>query len=318
MAVANDNVATLRDLIKEARTVPAFTGNDTYSLSSYIREVETLVGMVNDENQKAYISRILYAKIQGEAAVSIRRLHNPSWLEVKNQLIKSFGVNESYLKLKEQADQINVKNVSDLYSKLNCILDKLNLKYQLESDSPYEFSPHHNEKSILEKFLNKIDRIDAMFIRTKNIQSLEEAYQALLQTNINSFDKNNYYNKNQTKRNFESDKVHNINNNKSQNFVSNFDHRYPNYRGTKNVDRWNNNFNNNHSWSFNNRNFDNRYLNSRNYKPFGHFNNNYSGNFSNRYSKNTQRTNLEPMEIDYNNIQRTQNFHSTRQPPSYP
>lgn len=308
MAVVN-NETTLRDIIKEARNVPAFTGDNSYPLSAFIKEFETLVGMVTDENQKTYISRILYGKIQGDAATSIRRLLNPSWIEVKNQLIKSFGVSESYLNLKEQADHTNSRNVSELYFKLKKILDKLNLKYHLEAESPYEFAPHNNEKSILEKFLNKIDRVDAMFIRTKNIQSLEEAHQALLQTNIKIHDKNFYQNKNQVNRNFD--------NNKLPSFVNN-------YRGTKNVDGWNSNSNNNQSWSFNNnnnyrgRNFDNRYLNSRHYRPSGHYRNNFSGNFSNRFINNSQKTNVEPMEIDHNNILQTQNFHLTRQPPSYP
>lgn len=317
MAIAS---ITFRDIVSEARAIPVFTGTDTYSLSSFIKEVETLRAMVTDENGKAYISRILYSKIQGEAAISLRRLQDPSWEQIKGQLIKSFGVNESYLNLKEQADRINTRNVSELYSQLSSILDKLNLKYSLDERKPVDFQPFNNEESILEKFLNKINRVDAMYIRTKGIRSLEEAYQALVETGVTTFDKNSHKDLNKTQN-----KKHNFHNQRFQNFdsrnngVNNF-RTYQNnghYQNSHQIRNPNNN-RNNYQNNYRNHNQNNNTNYNRN---SGNFRNNNSENFANRNYNNSQPrypAGPEPMEVDHNSVERLENFHSAPQIPHYP
>ena len=62
------------------------------------------------------------------------------------------------------------------------MLNKLNLKYQLDDTKPEEFNALNNEKNMIEKFLNKLPRNDSMYLRIKNVQSVEEAYFELIET----------------------------------------------------------------------------------------------------------------------------------------
>lgn len=291
---------TFKDVITEARSVPVFTGGDTYSLSSFIQEVETLTAMMEDENAKKYIYRILFSKIQGQAASSVRKLQSTSWDQVKIQLVKSFGIQEKYLQLKEEADQIAIRNVSQIFSKLSDILDKLNMKYSLDEEKPTEFNPINNEKSILEKFLNKISRIDAMYVRTKNIQTLEEAYQALVETGITQINKPDF--KNNIRPNNQSFNFQNNIRPSNQNF---------NYRNNNNNRANNqNNFNRNNNYRNNNQN-NFRYNNNS-----GSFRRNSRNNYENNYNNNNQN-NPESMEIDHNVVESSANFHLPPRTPNY-
>lgn len=307
MAVAS---LTLRDVVVEARAVPPFTGENTYALSSFINEVETLTGMITEAEPKAYIYRILLTKIQGAAATTIRKLLDTSWSNIKTQLIKSFGVAEDYLQLKEKADNFQQRNVSALYNYLSVILDKLNLKYSLDTEKPNDFKPVFNEKSILEKFLNKIDRTDAMYVRTRNISTLEEAYQALLKTGIVSHytsNKNDY----QTRNREINRNKRNVNHN-SEYPVRNYNNNYPNNSGA-NFRNSGNNFHNGGGFNNYNRNFQ---VPSRNFARRGQ-----SGQFLNREHNRNNPSNgfvrrhpgqdlpaPEPMDIEHNDAIQSENF----------
>lgn len=143
------NTVTVRDLIQEARTVPVYRGDGSFELSHFIQEVETIINLLEDEGTKSYVFRIFITKIQGEAAVSIRRFLSDevTWSVIKEQLIKTFGVWESFLKLKEKADSTKFTIVSQYYKDLLKFLDQLNLKYNLESNKPLEFRPIHFRKN---------------------------------------------------------------------------------------------------------------------------------------------------------------------------
>ncbi|CAD7085327.1 unnamed protein product [Hermetia illucens] len=71
-------------------------------------------------------------------------------------------------------------SAKEIFEHLQFNLDKLNLKYKLDNNHPFEFTPTNNESSILEKFLNKIHTNDAMYLRTIPVTSLEQAYSELL------------------------------------------------------------------------------------------------------------------------------------------
>jgi hypothetical protein len=327
----NKNMAqiTFRDVIIEARSVPVFDGSDTYSLYSFIKEVESLLDILTEDTQKNYVTRILLGKIQGPAAAAVRRLDSTTWNDIKEQLIKCFGVTESYLDLKEKADNINSKNVSELYHSLSNILDKLNHKYQLDEEKPIEFQPKHNEISILNKFLNKINRVDAMFVRTSQIKTLEEAFQALKNTGItlsdpqrnsnsprasNSSTKN--YNPN-FKRNFQS----NSNQTSGGNTRSYFNYNRNNNHNFHNNNNYNNNYNrnyNNHNFHNNNNHNNNYNRNSNNSGTFSRNNrqNNYNNNYT--YNQRNQQSAPEPMEVDNIDLNITENFHPSPQTPHYP
>lgn len=307
------NTITSKDLITEARAVPIFRGDDTYELSHFIRETETIIGLTPDQGLKAYLLNILMTKIQGPAAISIRRLETGTWDQVKNQLKRSFGVQQPYLKLKEEADSIKFYNVSQYYYDLVKVLDKLNLKYRLDDDSPTEFNTQNNEKSILEKFLNKLPRSDSMFLRIKNVETLEEAFFELLQTGINdnSASSQKYINHNNKKnKKYNSDCNHNNRSNnsyKNNSINNNFDYNRQLHR---------NNYNN----SFPNR--QPQYHENYQKNPSGYFRN-QSGNFHNqntysrrfRNDRNYDRAG-EAMDVDVNNIEK--NFQSLPQITHYP
>ena len=48
-------IVTNRDLITEARSVPVFRGTDSFELTHFINEVETITALATEENLKAYL-----------------------------------------------------------------------------------------------------------------------------------------------------------------------------------------------------------------------------------------------------------------------
>ncbi|XP_055386956.1 repetitive organellar protein-like [Condylostylus longicornis] len=212
--MALDSIST-RDLIMEARSIPIFNGDGTFELTAFIREADAIIGLTADVALKSYLKNIILSKIQGEAAISIRRLENATWDEIKTQLTKSFGIPESYLKLKEMADAVKFIN--------------------LDPDSPIDFKPSNNEHSILEKFLNKLPRSDNMYLRIKGVKSLEEAYSELCQTGITNQNHAGLPNQRSNRNIFHNNNRYNNNNNNYNN------------SGSRNVSNFSRSFNNNYN-----------------------------------------------------------------------
>ncbi|XP_049308582.1 uncharacterized protein LOC125777521 [Bactrocera dorsalis] len=108
MAITNNdlNRISASDLLKEAAKIKEFRGDGSYDISSFIGEVELILPLF-DENQavKNYVwERHIKTKIQGEALQIIRTLNrDSSWDEVKTELIRNFGIRESYHQLFHQA-----------------------------------------------------------------------------------------------------------------------------------------------------------------------------------------------------------------------
>jgi len=87
------------DVIKDAQTINVFREDSSYALSSFIREVDTVLLLAADQPKlQLYIHlRVIINKIQGPALHILRTLGaNLSWNVIKKALIKSFGVKESY------------------------------------------------------------------------------------------------------------------------------------------------------------------------------------------------------------------------------
>lgn len=182
----------ISDLMKEAANIKAFRGTNDYDLSSFIREVEMILPLFRDNPaiQEYVFQRNVINKIQGAALQAIRTLGpHPTWERTKQELVKNFGVRETYHNLHYQA--INTKNyyVSDYYEKLKCILDKLNTKYEFDLNKPIEFSPRINEGVILKIFINGINPNYSSIILSRNIQNLREAYYTLEETGMLRYEK---------------------------------------------------------------------------------------------------------------------------------
>lgn len=81
------------DLLKEARRLPTYTGDDeTTSLNTWLDEVNTLLSLTPPGDQKSYIFRLILHKLQN----TIQEIPQPTWENVKQQLMSTFGISETH------------------------------------------------------------------------------------------------------------------------------------------------------------------------------------------------------------------------------
>ncbi|XP_050337870.1 putative uncharacterized protein DDB_G0289263 [Bactrocera neohumeralis] len=186
MATESTIHLTGSELIKEASRIKEFTGKD-YDLSSFIREVELILPLFNNNipMQRFIFERYVKNKIQGPALAVIRTLgQEATWPDIKEELIKNFGIKETYHNLYHQAVNLRNYNVSNYFYNLKNILDKLNTKYEQDNNKPPEFKPSINESLILKTFLNGIEPNLASIIYSRNITCLRSAYYLLEETGM--------------------------------------------------------------------------------------------------------------------------------------
>ncbi|KAL7725846.1 hypothetical protein ACLKA6_015927 [Drosophila palustris] len=97
MVTPGNITVTGSDLLKEASRIKDFREEMT-RLSSFLREVDTVLELSGRTQNKAIcIQRYVVTKIHGEALNVIRPLGgNSTWEAIKTELIRNFGVKESY------------------------------------------------------------------------------------------------------------------------------------------------------------------------------------------------------------------------------
>ncbi|KAM8718284.1 hypothetical protein ACLKA7_000986 [Drosophila subpalustris] len=98
MVTPGNITVTGSDLLKEASRIRGFSGRDDYDLSSFLREVDTVLELFRENaNTRLFvIQRYVVTKIHGEALNVIRPLGgNSTWEAIKAELIRNFGVKES-------------------------------------------------------------------------------------------------------------------------------------------------------------------------------------------------------------------------------
>lgn len=194
---------SMNEILKDAQRIHEFRGDNSFALTSFLREVETVLALVqNDEGASGYIyNRIILNKIQGEALHVLRTLGpNPSWWETKEALINNFGIKESYHQLYQEAFGAKNHSISKYYSHLLSILCKINEKYEFDSERPIEFSPLNAEKIILRTFVNNVDVNLASVIINRNITKLRDAYNLLEQQGLIRNNDQKLFNNNLNKR----------------------------------------------------------------------------------------------------------------------
>lgn len=172
--MASNVTLSLNDVLKDAQRINEFRGDDSYALTSFLREVETLFALVqtHPDVQNYIYQRVVLNKLQGEALHVTRTLGlNPNWEETKEALINNFGVKETYHQLYQEAFAAKNIGIDNYYKCLRSILCKINEKYEYDSEKPVEFSPKHAEKIILKTFMNNIDVILASVIINRNIHN---------------------------------------------------------------------------------------------------------------------------------------------------
>ncbi|XP_050338641.1 uncharacterized protein LOC126765073 [Bactrocera neohumeralis] len=111
----------LSEALKEAARIQEFRGDNTYDVTSFINEVELFIDLFAGTNVEEYFyKRHVQKKIQGEAANAIRALDNPSWTETKQELLRNFGVRESYHQLYHKA--LNVRNYNGQWTSTGILI----------------------------------------------------------------------------------------------------------------------------------------------------------------------------------------------------
>ena len=261
---------SINDLIKDALRIHEFRGDGSYALSSFLRDVETILPLLtNNPPAKQYVfQRIIINKIQGPALDVIRTLEsNASWEQIRAALVNNFGVKETYHQLYHQVLSARNFQVRDYFNNLRNILAKLNEKFEHDVAKPAEFNQSSNEAIVLRTFLNNIEPNLASIIINRGINNLREAFNLLeslgmirdkIKTKQNSNQNRNHFNNN------------NVNRNQNNSFSSNF----------YNNNNSNNNANNNQNFNSNNR------FNGNNNQ---HFNNRSNNNSNNNYRQNYQQ-----------------------------
>lgn len=213
---------SMNDILKDAQRIHEFRGDDVYALSSFLREVDTILSLIqSDEGAREYVyRRIVLNKIQGEALHVVRTLgSNPDWKETKMALINNFGVRDSYHQLYQEAFGAHNSNIVNYYKKLRSILCKLNEKYEFDEEKPLEFSPISVEKIILKTFLNNIDINLASVVINRKLDKLRDAYNFLEQEGLIRNNDQKYSIRNHDKKN---DVTYNSTNNVYRNNVNNY------------------------------------------------------------------------------------------------
>ncbi|XP_055374910.1 uncharacterized protein MAL13P1.304-like [Condylostylus longicornis] len=154
----NQFTLTVSDLLRDATRIHEFRGGDDYALSSFLREVDTILPLFNSNpDLKQYVfQRTIINKIPEPDLEVIRTLGpDATWDNMKEILVNNFGVKETYHQLYQEALSIKVQSVSsvsEVFNKLKVILGKLNEKYEFDVNKPKEFSPKTNESSLREAY----------------------------------------------------------------------------------------------------------------------------------------------------------------------
>lgn len=289
-ATSGDQQLPLSEALKEAAKIQEFRGDKTYDVTSFINEVELFAGLFNGTNMEQYFfQRYVLKKIQGEAANVIRTINNPTWSQIKQELLKNFGIRESYHQLFHKALNVRNNNVRQSFTYLRNILDKLNNKYYQDPSKPTEFSPSVNEALILKTFLSSILPHLSSIIYSRNIKNLRDAYYCLEECGLIK-ESSRFENKQN-------------NHNSTQNTNSNHnDTTQKTYNYTQNTNVNNNTNQNNTSRNSGQHRQNNSEISRQNRTP--QYNANTTHNQNNSTSRRTgsfQRTNQtwEPMEVDH-------------------
>lgn len=287
---------SVNDVIKDAQRIHEFRGDNSYALTSFLREGEAILSLLsNCPDGKRYVyQRIIINKIQGPALDVIRTLGpDASWEQIKTALTNEFGVKETYHQLYQKAFSAKNFQVREYFLTLRNILARLNEKYEYDIQRPVEFSPRNNEAIILKTFINNIDPNLASIILNRNLNNLRDAFNTLETLGVIR-DKTKINNNNQN--NFTRSKNDNRNNNSNRSNTNN------NYNQSNN-----NNTNNNYRQNFGQYRQNLGQYRQNSGQSRRHDNNSITNN-STRRNTNTNQNRSEPMEIDHVELEHEVNF----------
>lgn len=173
---------SLSEGLKEARNIPTFNGTNEYQLTNYLRDVNIIISLMNEEH-KPIITSILVNRLQGKALQAVETLLQPTWEQILDKLREEFGVKESFYKLRTDALNVSANNIDELHNKLLEILNKMNKKYSLNPDNNM-FSPTENEKNIFGIYLNSLPLYIKSLLIQNNIGSINKAIAYYLENDL--------------------------------------------------------------------------------------------------------------------------------------
>lgn len=300
---------SLAEGLREARSIPTFSGTSDYALTSYLRDVSSVLSLVSDAD-KPTVRVVLANRLQGKALRAVETLVTPSWDQILAKLKEEFGVRESFLNLRNQAMDVVALSIEELHHKLNEILSLMNTKYYLNQEVDTTFNPSTNEKLIFEIYLNLLPLNIKTLLIQNEITTISKAYSYYIENNLIK----DIYLKNRKKT------YPNNNSNAYQNYPQKSQNPNLKNQFTQNTPN-----NQNEFWRNSPRNQCNN-QNGSNQQRFN-FNQNRSNQIrhntnQNRYNPNTSNSNQtrnnnfhEPMDIS--NISAQENFHAPPQNPTY-
>lgn len=308
------------DPLKLVKNLPNFNGKSC-NIIIFIKKVDFIINVVNlyNEAAKEFIVNEIKSKITENALEVVLRGGDPNnWQEIKKLLVKNFGEKESFLKLKELADKVYTKNITQLYNSYADILCRLNNKYYLSEDKPIEYNCSNNEASLLAKFCEKIPPNASSIIINHEIKTLSEAFYKLESCHWTKEESNN--NNERNIRSYRTGNNYNNFNDKNYKKYNNYNTNQRNDRNYKNESGNSNNYRNfnNKGQNFYSRNNNQNYRNQneQNYRQPNR-SGNYSNNNRNPFATQNKKNDPEPMEVDHL-TQNTANFQTPASTDHYP
>lgn len=173
---------SLSECLREARSVPVFNGNSEYTLSNYLRDVNSVLHITPEEHHLV-IKTILINKLQGRALRSVETLLNPSWEEILRKLKEDLGIKKSFFQLRTEALNTKASNIEELHYKLRKILAEMNTKFNL-NPVDISFNPSNNEKIIFDIYINFLPLYIRSLLLQNNVTTIESANTFYIQNNI--------------------------------------------------------------------------------------------------------------------------------------
>lgn len=282
---------TADQIIRNFNEIPAFSGEDSFKLRSFLKtveDVEQLCGENNIQLKQYCLKKLINSKIIGKARNAILEIpeHRRNWSTVVETLMLRFRPKQTIHQLLFHAKELKVYNLKDLFNKLTSI--KSEASEICDFDNEDNFTYESIDKELVQILKSKL--VPLLQIQINQNKTLFELDNSFCQSEI-------YLSDEVIKSAFRIHKNHKIDNNKVD-------------KKSQLNKRNNDNFNQNHRYNYNanSTQISNNSAPSNN-QPKSNFNRNNNNrnseqlrrpntvqNKSGQYRNNSNH--IEPMEVD--------------------
>lgn len=297
-------------IIKNFNAIPLFSGEDSYKLRTFLKNVEQaeqLCGEQNFELRTYCLSKVIHGRIIGRARAAILRIpdRDRTWDAVVSTLTQQFKPKTTVHQLLFQARAIKVFNLKDLFNKLT------NIESQANEICDYNNGGHDTYDTINKELVQiAIDHLTPLMqIHINDTLTLNEIDHQLSRTEL-------YYSEDAIKH------VYRVN--KNYNSHTNYHLKKSNYQHkpqTNPQQNGNHTENPQHYTNINNHNQQNRNRSLTQHQVNLPERTNQSGTFTNQFSRNqvnyntnthNQNTNQNP--FNQNRSEQFRNYNNRQQP----